>query len=186
MLGKYDGFAAADKERLDQMWAETDVDMNGLLDKAEAKNYLAKLKEIVSAERAANYSEDNFERVFNVFDEDKNGFLTKSEMAVLIKKLFAKPKILIAKMEKPADAKKVKLTYCNAYGVAEPVRMMLCKSGVDFEDERADDKEFCCCLPDGEVLKDVAAVYMKIANQCGCHEPDAEGQKDIKQLVDDF
>lgn len=64
--------------------------------------------------------------------------------------------------------------------------MMLCKSGVDFEDERANDKEFCCCLPGGEELKDAAAVYAKIANQCGYHTPDAEGQKDIDQLVKDF
>lgn len=92
MLGKYDGFSAEDKDRLDQMWAEHDVDMNGLLDRGEAKNFLNKLKEIVSKERAGNYSEENFEKVFTQFDEDKNGFLTKSEMAVLIKKIFAKGK----------------------------------------------------------------------------------------------
>lgn len=40
-------------------------------------------------ERAKCYTEDKFEEVFTRFDEDKNGFLSKAEMAALIKKLFS-------------------------------------------------------------------------------------------------
>jgi len=40
---------------------------------------------MMAAERAANYSEDTFDKIFARFDEDKNGFLEKAEMAALIK-----------------------------------------------------------------------------------------------------
>ena len=38
-------------------------------------------------DRANNFSVDNFQKTFDEFDEDKNGFLDKAEMAVLIKKM---------------------------------------------------------------------------------------------------
>jgi len=61
-----------------------------MLDRAEAKTFLAEIKEHMAEERAGNYSEENFEKLFDKFDEDKNGFLEKFEMAVLLKKVFKK------------------------------------------------------------------------------------------------
>lgn len=45
----------------------------------------------IQADRRANYSPEKFESLFDKFDMDKNNFLTKAEMAVLIKKTFAGP-----------------------------------------------------------------------------------------------
>ena len=38
--------------------------------------------------RAQNYDEDDFDELFQKFDQDKNGFIEKGEMAVFIKKVF--------------------------------------------------------------------------------------------------
>ena len=74
------------------MWKQHDIDGNGMLDRGEAKTFLGDLVQIISSERAQNYKEENFEALFTKFDEDKNGFLEKAEMAVFIKKVFRKPK----------------------------------------------------------------------------------------------
>jgi len=53
------------------------------------------MKEInkhVIAERAHNFDLANFRQLFNNYDEDKNGYIEKSEMGNLIKKTFKKPK----------------------------------------------------------------------------------------------
>ena len=47
------------------------------------------LKNQIKPERAVNYNESQFDELFNKFDEDKNGFIDKTEMAVFIKKIFS-------------------------------------------------------------------------------------------------
>jgi Ca2+-binding EF-hand superfamily protein len=41
-------------------------------------------------ERAENYKEEDFEKLFKKFDDDKDGFMDKTELAVFIKKVFKK------------------------------------------------------------------------------------------------
>lgn len=72
------------------MWTKYDSDGNGYLDKDEAKPYIEHVAKIIEAERAKNYQQDKFDELFDLFDEDQNGFLSKAEMATLIKKTFKK------------------------------------------------------------------------------------------------
>ena len=62
-----------------------------MLDKKECKGFLEGLLKYLKEERRNNYNEANFEKIFDEYDEDKNGFIEKSEMAVLIKKTFRAP-----------------------------------------------------------------------------------------------
>lgn len=171
---------SSEGNELDEIWDKADLNNDGKLTKKEATEFLSQVHKALDADegKKTNLNVTQIDEVMKKFDANGDNKLDKAEVARCFEQIYAK------KLEEAA--KKCKLTYCNAYGLAEPVRMMLCKSGVDFEDERADDKEFCCCLADGEEIKDVAAVYMKIANQCGYHTPDADGQKDIAQLVTDY
>ena len=63
-----------------------------MLDKSETQRFLKMAKQYTNAERAQNYDETNFNKIFEEYDEDKNGFIEKGEMAVLLKKVFAAPK----------------------------------------------------------------------------------------------
>lgn len=76
-----------------------------MLNKEECKNFLAELKKIANDGRAENYKEEDFDTIFDKFDEDKNGFLEKSELAVLIKQVFKKSENA-KKKEKAKDKKK--------------------------------------------------------------------------------
>ena len=76
------------KEDLDELWDAHDINKDGHLNKAEAKKFIDKLVQGLDYERAKNYNPENFEKVFEEFDEDKNDWLTKGEMATLIKKVF--------------------------------------------------------------------------------------------------
>lgn len=77
---------------IDELWNTSDADKNGMLDKEECKVFLAKVKDMMSEERANNYDESKFEEIFTKYDDDKNGFVEKSEMTSLIKMTFRKPK----------------------------------------------------------------------------------------------
>lgn len=74
--------------KLDELWGKHDADGNGFLDRDEAKPFLEDVKGLMSEEKAAFYNTNTFDVQFTKFDEDKNGFLEKSEMGVLIKKVF--------------------------------------------------------------------------------------------------
>ena len=73
---------------LDKLWIKSDTDLNGMLDKEECFKYLSIIKQNCCEERAKNYDEKDFEMLFERFDEDKNGFIEKSEMAIFLKKVF--------------------------------------------------------------------------------------------------
>ena len=76
---------------LDQLWTEVDNNNDGVLDKDECRVFLDIIKKNISEDRAKNYEEArDFEKFFTLFDEDKNGFISKIEMSVLLKKVFAK------------------------------------------------------------------------------------------------
>ena len=76
---------------LDELWTEVDNNNDGVLDKDECKVFLDIVKKNISQERAKNYDEArDFEKFFTLFDEDKNGYIAKIEMSVLLKKVFAK------------------------------------------------------------------------------------------------
>lgn len=88
---------------IDEVWNKSDADGSGVLDKAECRNFMSELKKIVKSERAENYDEANFDKLFDQFDENKDGFMEKKEMAVFIKKTFKKTK---AQKQKEAAATK--------------------------------------------------------------------------------
>jgi len=56
-----------------------------MLDRKECRAFINELRKHLSEERASNYNEAQFDSLFERFDEDKNGFIEKSEMAVFIK-----------------------------------------------------------------------------------------------------
>jgi Ca2+-binding EF-hand superfamily protein len=51
---------------------------------------MSELKKIVKPERGDNYDEANFEKLFQKFDDNGDGFMEKKEIAVFIKKVFKK------------------------------------------------------------------------------------------------
>ena len=59
------------------------------MDQQEAFQFVDEFaKYFIDQTRAKNFTFDKFRDIFIEFDEDKNGFLSKPEMAVLIKKVF--------------------------------------------------------------------------------------------------
>lgn len=70
----------------DQIWDEVDLNKNGVLDKEEAKQFLDALAETLNPEKAAClHGASSHEELFDKFDDEKNGFIAKDEMAVFIK-----------------------------------------------------------------------------------------------------
>ena len=59
-----------------------------MLDRAETKDFIDKIIKHMAPERARNYHPEEFDQLFDKYDEDKNGFIEKSEMAVFIKQVF--------------------------------------------------------------------------------------------------
>ena len=53
--------------------------------------FLNELVTIIETPRAKLYDKTKYKQLFNEMDEDKNGSLSKSQMAVLIKKTFSVP-----------------------------------------------------------------------------------------------
>jgi hypothetical protein len=49
---------------VDILWSEVDIDKNGVLDKEECKVFLAEIKKNIVEERAKNYDEANFDKIF--------------------------------------------------------------------------------------------------------------------------
>jgi Ca2+-binding EF-hand superfamily protein len=87
-LGNYSESFSKD---VDELWKLFDADKNNFLDESEAYEFVKELSKcIFDAERGANLTVPVFRNTFEEFDEDKNGYLTKAEMAVLIKKVFKK------------------------------------------------------------------------------------------------
>ena len=62
-----------------------------MLDKKELQEFLKEISKHVTLDRSYNYKEANFDKIFEEFDDDKNGFIQKSEMANFLKKIFKKP-----------------------------------------------------------------------------------------------
>ena len=75
---------------IDEIWDYHDKDMNGFLNKKEALEFLEEVSKCIDKERAENYDQIKIENEFLKFDDNKDGFLSKSEMAVFIKKTFKK------------------------------------------------------------------------------------------------
>jgi Ca2+-binding EF-hand superfamily protein len=54
----------------------------------ECRAFMNYLVQFTSEEKASNYSEAKFVDLFQKYDEDKNGLIYKSEMAVFITQVF--------------------------------------------------------------------------------------------------
>ena len=65
-----------------------------MLDPCEAKNFLAALCGCMEDDRKHNYCPERIDKIISEFDADNDSFLSKSEMAVLVKKTFSTPKDL--------------------------------------------------------------------------------------------
>ena len=64
----------------------------------EAKQFVDEVSALIHPSRAQQYNKSDkskFAELFDDFDEDKNGFLSKQEMSVFIKKVFKKKKGVI-------------------------------------------------------------------------------------------
>lgn len=108
LLGAY---AQNFSKDIDELYHYMDSDKNGTLDPTEAKCFMVELQKIATEDRKGNFKEDGFENVFKRFDDDNNGFLEKSELAVLIKHVFKTPAEVVARnaaMKKPSNKKSLK------------------------------------------------------------------------------
>ena len=63
------------------MWDEYDVNGNGYLERDEAKKFIDKISKCIGKDRAKFYKRDKFDQLFDEFDEDANGILSKGEFA---------------------------------------------------------------------------------------------------------
>ena len=82
LLGEYSNNFEIDA---DDLWYMVDFDKNGILSKDECKDFLEELQTYTTQQRAMNYQPARFDQIFKAFDSDKNGYVEKAEMAVLIK-----------------------------------------------------------------------------------------------------
>jgi glutathione S-transferase len=139
------------------------------------------LKEVIAPDRVGNYEDAKFESVFKKFDEDKNGYLEKAEMAVLIKKVFAAPKWV--------PSNKIEFRYFALFGRGSPGRAMLSHAKVDFTDICEDLGNWgkvkagppyngkslpILVYPDGRILRQSKAIYRHIAKEHGFYPGDPE------------
>ena len=85
-------YSASFSQDIDEVWLKNDLDKNGYLDKVEAKAFLDQVVKIIDKDRAGNYDPKQFDVIFEKFDENNDKFLSKSEMSVVIKKVFTKNK----------------------------------------------------------------------------------------------
>lgn len=75
---------------IDVMWKYHDIDKNGYLDREEARTFVFEISECIDRDRALCYDPAKFDSLFDRFDENDDKFLSKSEMAAFIKKVFNK------------------------------------------------------------------------------------------------
>ena len=71
------------------MWTHYDEDQNGFLGRNEAKEFVSKFSEIIEEDRGKNYNPDKFDEQFDKLDDNNDSYLSRGEMAVFIKKIFA-------------------------------------------------------------------------------------------------
>ena len=80
-------------EDLDELWKKHDLDGNNWLDRLEAKDFMESLVNCIQEDKKVNYSPEKFESLFDQNNIDNNDYLTKAEMATLIKKIFGGPSL---------------------------------------------------------------------------------------------
>jgi Ca2+-binding EF-hand superfamily protein len=76
--------------KIDLIWEKRDLDRNGYMDREECRPLLNEIVKIIEPDRQNNYKPEDYNRIFDEFDEDGNGFMEKAEMSVLIRKVFQK------------------------------------------------------------------------------------------------
>ena len=89
-MNEYSGFTEDLKglAEIDKLWIKYDVKKKKALDKNQSKLFLSEVQKLIEPSRAQNYKPENFDDIFELFDEDKDKFLQVGEMATLIKKVF--------------------------------------------------------------------------------------------------
>ena len=82
---------------LDTLWENIDIEKNGYLDYMQTQIFLDEVAGCIDEKRASNYDKANFKVMFEKFDENKDKFLSKGEMAQFIKFAFKKSDAAISK-----------------------------------------------------------------------------------------
>ena len=72
------------KKYVDGVWQRYDVDNTGYLDRYESKKYIEELMRQATNNQDFKINNLIFTAVFNKFDKDKNGRLSKDEVYILI------------------------------------------------------------------------------------------------------
>jgi Ca2+-binding EF-hand superfamily protein len=98
-------YSATFSKDIDELWKAQDSDGNGFLTKDESKKFMESLVECIDAGKKAFYDPSKFDEHFKQFDLDNDSFLSKSEMAVFIKKAFNKNNPVMAVPEKTKEEK---------------------------------------------------------------------------------
>ena len=65
-------------ETVHQIWQEYDTDNNGCLDKDEMKLFIKDI--LTETSHISNYNDNDFEKVFKLFDDNGDGKVSQSEM----------------------------------------------------------------------------------------------------------
>ena len=77
---------------LENIWGDYDKDKTGQLDKEQSRQFVQQVSLVIQRDKAYNYDKSKFDQMFMIFDEDKNGMLSKAEMCQFIKIAFKKDK----------------------------------------------------------------------------------------------
>lgn len=78
---------------VDKLWNNIDTSNKNNLDITHAKQFIDRISYAIHPSRSLQYDKDDyikFKELFDEFDEDKNGYLSRQEMSVFIKIVFKK------------------------------------------------------------------------------------------------
>jgi len=81
---------------IDTEWDKCAQGDQKVMSKEEVRMFFATISKYICEERGQFYDQNNFDSLFTEIDEDENGFLTRNEVAIFIKKAFRDPKIALS------------------------------------------------------------------------------------------
>jgi len=108
---------------IDKVYEKADQNGDGYLQMEEARHFFQMVADQISEQRLWNYNPKNFESLFITADDDKNGFLSKPEFAIMVKQVFKKPKDLT----KQGQKEKFKLKQLQTFDLQDKMQSWLDK-----------------------------------------------------------
>ena len=88
MLQSYIQYFSID---MDQEWEKHAVANSDAMTRDEAKKFVTNIAQYASEERGKFYDQNNFDQIFDELDDQGRGYLSRNEMALLVKKAFKDP-----------------------------------------------------------------------------------------------